>query len=288
MTHSPRSTDQSTPLLRVTQEPHLNYARPQSPPRSGGIFRWFAGLLATGGVSGTQGYYSVTNLVAKSMLTGGLFGAGSIACGAACLYCGYRVYLAIKYRNVQPIVPVENIAASKANVAMLRMVNTRLNGLLNDTQIIDLEEGVADINLHESIGRQLHELEQMLPLLRGEIAELQATIQGALAGRSVSSPGAGGLDSPSVDSSFERGLLGKLDALSKKVGKDQSSRNASRLSSTTSSPAGTSSYSFAAVSPAASPVVRTSPAARRITFGSVNDGGTPMSPAAGDSQEERK
>ena len=198
----------------------------------------------------------------------------------------YRVVIAIKYRFVQPIAPAQDIAASKANLQMLHMINTRLNGLLNDTQEIDLEAGVDDVQLHESIGRQLQELEQMLPQMRTELGELRETVQAALLSRSMSSPGAG-LDSPSVDASFERGLLGKLDALSKKVGKDRLSRNASILSSAIGSPTGTSTYSFGA-SPGASPVTRTRPPGRRITFESVNDGGTPMTPATSANGKEKK
>ncbi len=177
-------------------------------------------------------------------------------CAGACVYCIYRVVIAIKYRNIQPIEPIHETAAAKANVAMLRMVNTRLNTLLNDAVVVDLEAGVDDARLHETIGQQLTELEQMLPGLRTELDEIQAALQS----RSVSSPsGAGNLDSPASTDSFERNLLGKLDALSKKVGKDQSSRNASRLSSTQSSPAGHVGYSFVA-SPAASPIPKGGPA----------------------------
>jgi hypothetical protein len=223
----------------------------------------------------------VTNFVAKSTVAGGVFGAGSLICAGACVYCIYRVVIAIRGRNVQQIEPIQETAAAKANVEMLRMIHTRLNTLLSESAPIDLEIGVNDVQLHEAIGGQLQELEQILPQMRTELAEVKASLESIIASRSVSSPSGAGLDSPASEGSVERGLLGKLDNLARRVARDQSSRNASRGSSVTSSPAGGNVSSFAAESPLPSPVSKGGPA-RALTFGSVNSGGTPMSPLASD------
>lgn len=263
---------EDAPLLRIPHDSLVPYTQPQSPLRSGGIFRWIFGILGTGGVAGTQGYFAVTSFVAKSTISGGVFGAGALVCAGACVYCVYRVVNAIKSRNIQPIAPTADITAARTNLQMLRMVHTRLNTLLSVSPATDLEAGVSDVQLHEAINGQLGELEQMLPQLRTELGALKASIEATIASRGANSPGS--FASPGVDSSYEQGLLNNLDKILKTAAKDRLSRNSSRLSSATTSP--TSGYSprFATASPA----LAQSPVARRIPFGNVQDGGTPLSP----------
>lgn len=283
MTHSPRlHLQEGAPLLPVTQQPQFPRAQPA--PRSSGLGWWIFTTLAYGGGTGVTGYYSVTSIIAKSTTIGGALGAGALLCAGACAYCFYRVVVAIRHRDIKPIEPIENTAASKANVVMLRMIDSKLKTILNGTEaVVDLEAGVNDVELHESIHRSLSELAEMLPALREEIADLQGTIQAALESRSLGSPN-GGLDSPSGDSNFERGLLGKLEALSKKTSKDQRSRNTSRLSSTTNSPI--SQLDFSLASPTGSPAARgNSNNGRRLTFGPINES-TPTSPAGQVSTEK--
>lgn len=258
MTHSPVAypLGEDAPLLRNSR------AQPQSAPRAGNMFRWLFAALGSGGVAIPQGYFSVTSFITKSTAAGGIFGAGTIVCAGSCVYCIFRVVNAIKYRNIQPLAPAPDMTAAKADVQMLRVVHTRLNTLLTESEPIDLEAGVNDVQLHEAINGQLQELEQILPLMRTELDELRQTIHEVLANQSVESPDGIGLDSPSKEVSFERGILDKLNALAKKVGRDQSSRNNSRLSSAANSPA---RVSFAA-SPEFSPVPKVSPATRRLTF----------------------
>jgi hypothetical protein len=253
---------ENAPLLQ-----HDSHAQPPSALRSGSIFRWFFAALGNGGVAGIQGYYAVASFIAKNAVAGSIFGAGAVVCAGACGYCIYRVVIDLKHRNIQPIAPAADMTAAKADVQMLRLVHTRLNTLLSESTP-DLEAGVTDVQLHGAISGQLQELEQILPQMRTELDELKQTIQEALANRSIESPSTAGVDSPSSEG-FEQGLLGKLDAFSKKVSKDRSSRNASRHSSAPTSPG---AVPFPA-SPGLSPVVKGTPVPRRLTFESSINGG---------------
>ena len=138
----------------------------------------------------------------------------------------------VQIHSIEPLTSV----VDNDTVQILRMVHNRLNRLLDPTAIIDLEQRVDDKKLDEFINQQLTLLEEMLPTMRQDLVEFQEMVQTALTNRSMDSPSGSVLNSPSADSSAEKGLFSKLNALAKKVEKDQSSRNASRLPSTFSSP----------------------------------------------------
>lgn len=165
--------------------------------------------------------------------------------------------LSDELRELRNIKPVLNVATVDENVVMLRMVYTRLNKLLysttsidldqsiddtpldefgNQQPIIDLEQSIDDTALCECINQQLAELELLLPDMREDLAKFKEIVETELANRSIASASISGFNSPSNDSSADRGLFSKLEALAKKVEKDQS-RSASRYQSAYSSPA---------------------------------------------------
>jgi hypothetical protein len=240
MSHLATTYLENVPLLPATVREHT--------PSSGILFRWIVATLGFGGGAVTEGYFAVISFIAKNSAAGGVFGAGALLCGGACTYCLYRMVTTLHDRAIQPI---EEIASGKADSAMLRLVNTKLLLILNETEEIDLGGDVDDSKLHQSITQQLQELEQMLPDLRAQISDLQGTIQTALTKKSVSTP-ASAYGSPGDlqgGHTFEQGLLTKLEALSQKLSKDQASRNTSRFASRTTSPTTQNSSSSAMTSP---------------------------------------
>ncbi len=273
MTTSPlrRSSSEDTRLLERREPPA---PRQNKSPGYGRPIAWGVGSFVTILGAGINGAESVERFIAGDKSTGGLFAAAALVCtGLGCL-CLYRLAKSLTNRDVQPIASDHDVEAAKINLRALREINSRLMEMLPTNEEIDLEAGLDDSRLVNSINGRLLELEQILPEMRMQIDALRRDIQISLAGRSVNSPGVGALDSPIVagdDSSFGQGLLGRLDALAKRVAKDQTSRNSSGFNSFTSSPSNLTgnASSFAGVSPA---VKTTSPTARRIDFNAINNG----------------
>jgi hypothetical protein len=220
-------------------------ARPllQNPYHSTGKKRWLAAsvtsFLGTGGAT----YVSVKSFISGAIVNGTILGFVTVVCAGSCIYCAYRFINALRTRTIEPVTPVFDEGAAKANILMLQSIDSRLHVLLNETVEIDLNERLDVTGLHNSINQHLADLEQMLPEMRHELAEFKVLIQAATENRSIGSTNSSAYNSPSVDGSFEGKLLSRLTDLQNKVGKDQSSRNASRLQSAFSSPTVLSSSS---------------------------------------------
>lgn len=223
MTTKPISTETQRLLMGV-----------QNPPI--GKKRWFfataTSLFGTGGAT----YVSVKSFISGAIVNGSILGVVTVVCAGSCIYCAYRFINALRTRAIEPVTPVFDEGAAKANVVMLRSIDNRLNAMLNETVETNLIERLDDNGLHDSINQHLAELEQILPDMRQELSELKDSIQAVILNRSAGSTYSSGCNSPSLGGSFESKLLGKLTDLSVKVGRDQLSRSASRNPSAYSSP----------------------------------------------------
>ena len=292
MTTSPvRRSREETPLL----DTHERARSPnQNPPASSGkpVAWGFASLVTLVG-AGATGAEAVEKLIAGDKVTGGLLIAGALVCASLGCICLTRLAKSLIPRNVQQIAPEQavvavthqraleelhqaapphDVEAAKVNLQVLREINTRLMQLLPNEES-DLEAGIADDQLHESIRGRLLELEQILPSLRQELVALKRDLQSSFAARTLSSPSGAGLDSPGVgDSSFEQRLLDRVDKLGAKIAKDKASRNSSTSTSFENSFAG-GNVSSVPGSPLGKPI---SPAQRALKFDGPDN--TPQSP----------
>jgi hypothetical protein len=260
----------STPTKRLSLEDQYLLTNRVQPPilntnQSTGKYHWIIASIASFGATGGVGYLSIKNFVSGSGIDGGILGGGALICAGACAYCVYRFVDALRTRSIEIITPNFDEEAAKTNTTVLRLIHSRLNTLLNESTIIDLEMRTDDAGLPDLIYQQINELELMLPDLRQQLADLQETIQTAINNKSMESRSGSAFNSPSHESSYEYGILGKLNALSKQVGTDQKSRSASRLQSTYTSPMGGGTVSKIVIDS------NESPKGRRINFGIINE-----------------
>jgi hypothetical protein len=196
--------------------------------------RWLFTAVVSAAGTGGVGYVAVKSFISGTFVNGGILTAGSLICAGACAYCCYRFVMALTTRDIEPVVLTTNVEANKANDLMLLTIHNRLNRLLDQTAMVDLEENIDQVKLYDSISQQLTQLEQMLPELQRDFIELQELIPG-FSNKSFGSPSTGSLfDSPSADVSLDGGLFTKIDGLSKRMAQ-RLSRNGSRSQSANNS-----------------------------------------------------
>ncbi len=203
------------------------------------LFASATSLFGTGGAT----YVSVKSFISGAIVNGSILGVVTVICAGSCIYCAYRFINALRTRTIEPVTPVFDEGAAKANILMLQSIDERLSAMLYETVEINLVEKLDGVRLHDSINQHLAELEQMLPTMRKDLTELHELIQAAVDNRSIGSTNSSAYNSPSADGSMEGKLLSRLTELQNKVGKDQSSKNPSRNTSTFNSPTVLSSSS---------------------------------------------
>lgn len=260
----------STQGTQLPTENQLLFPRVQPPIRNqpNGKYRWLTASFATLGGTLGVGYYAIKNFISGANTAGGVLGVGSLVCAGACAYCVYRFVDALRARSIEIITPNFDEEAAKTNTTVLRVIHSRLNTLLNQSTNIDLEERIDDARLPDLINQQISELELMMPDMRRELAEMQETILAAINNRALESRSGSAFNSPSHESSYEYGILDKLNALSKQVGTDQKSRSASRLQSTYTSPMGGGTVSKIVIDS------NESPKGSKLDFSAINDSDT--------------
>ncbi len=231
----------TTSLNAPTEQQHLLGGVPHrisNPNQPTGKYRWIiASVVSLGGIGGVS-YVSVKSFIAGATANGVILGAGTLICAGACAYCMYRFVDSFRNRNIEQVDPVIDLESARTNTLMLRNIHVRLNALIIQPIYVD---GAVD---NEIINQQLTKLETEYALMQEELEEFQQIVQTELANRSRNSPSMGGLDSPSVEGTFESRLSSRLNALAKL------SRNSSRLQSAYNSPiTGGTGSSLSLVSP---------------------------------------
>jgi len=241
----------ATTLAVLPPSAETDHLLPPPPVQSHNRILWGLGTVVSFGASSLSGYKAVMSFLASRNSDGGAFSLAAVVCAGACIYCCARIVISLRTKNIQPI---------NTDHQMLVKIDNRLIEILQPEE--DVELGYPPRSLYDSINSKLSMLQELLPDLQQKIEELQAEVQAVVDQQSPpGSPGA-------VNSSFERNILGKLDDIAARAGKDRLSRSAS--SSAASSPAGKGH----------TPPATSSAVGKRLSFGPINEPSPISSPTA--------
>ena len=229
-----------TPIAAVDKDSDSLILRPVSPSSS---TPWIFGTLVTLSGSSALSLKGVLSFFSSRKSDGVVFGAGALICLGACCYCLYRVFNPLTDRQVEPLSSSHNGETCKTHLQMLQEVESRLKELIPTEEENGLET-TPSLPLHDSIQNLLSQLETLFPEMTQQIDGLKDDLAREIAQKETpASPdregdplnSSGALDRSMGDSEFERNLLGKLEALGKKIDRDRSARS-SKASSTVTSP----------------------------------------------------